>query len=155
LDQGYFGLNSLGLQVGSSASLSIGSGVNFAYGPITLHGNQTLTVTPLAGQSDTIGDAINDDAGSGTGVGRLVMNGAGTLYLTNSNSFASDPSSITSNFTGGIAIQSGVLDIGVNGAAGAGDVTIAGGRLVLDTTSGQFEALQNTPQPRIALASIG
>src|SRR5262249_27785605 len=39
--------------------------------------------------------------------------------------------------------------------AGSGDVVIEGGRLVLDTTSGHFEASPNMPEPRIALASIG
>lgn len=73
-------------------------------------GANTLTVT---GTSRTI---IHNQI---TGTGAVVKNGAGILRLTDT----------ANNFSGGLTMNQGVLEIGANAALGTGTFTINGGEL--------------------------
>jgi autotransporter-associated beta strand protein len=92
-----------------------------AYGSgIFLQGNQTVTLTPAAGDTEVISGVIADMTGSKdqsgqTGAGTLLVDGAGVAELA-----------ATNTFTGGVTLKSGVLELAAAGAQGSGAVTFAG-----------------------------
>jgi Hint domain/Passenger-associated-transport-repeat len=104
----------------SGGSVQGGSGGNAgsAFGSgIFLQGNESITFAPGAGQTLTISDNIADQSGSGgtaseASAGAVVINGAGTVVLSGTNSY-----------TGGTTIDAGTLDLGSAGAAGSGVIT--------------------------------
>ena len=90
-------------------------------GGIFLQGNQSLTFAPGAAQTVTVSGVIADmtgshDASHQTGAGALVLNGAGVLVL-----------SATNTFTGGVTLDQGVLELSAAAAAGAGTISFAAG----------------------------
>jgi hypothetical protein len=99
-----------------------------AYGDgIFLQGVETLTLAPAGGQTLTISGVIADITGSThprkpTGVGKLEIDGAGTVVLDADNTF-----------TGGIDVAAGNLDLAATGAAGSGPISGAG---TLELTGG-------------------
>jgi autotransporter-associated beta strand protein len=81
---------------GGQSGAGIGSG-------LFLGGNGTLSLTPGAGQTQTIGDAIVDQTGAGgtganAGSWSLAKGGTGTTILTGANAY-----------TGGVTVSGGVL----------------------------------------------
>jgi hypothetical protein len=107
------------LGAGSVAGGTGAGGANGeAYGGgLFLQGNETITLSPASGQTETISGVIADMTGSNdpsgeTGAGGLVVSGLGTVDLTAANSF-----------TGGIALDlSATLELGTSGAAGGGAI---------------------------------
>jgi hypothetical protein len=84
-------------------------------GGIFLQGKETVTFAPGPGQTLTFADVIADESGSGgSGVGSLIMNGAGTLVLSADNTY-----------TGTTDVQSGTLLI--DGANTNSAVTVGNG----------------------------
>jgi autotransporter-associated beta strand protein len=80
--------------------------------------NQAIDLAPTAGQTLTIGDQIADQSGSDPtnsyrdpGAGTLSVGGIGTVVL-----------GATNDFTGGIDLNSGTLDLAAAGAAGSGPI---------------------------------
>ncbi len=105
-----------GAASGGSGTGGGGSGAALG-GGIFIQGTDTVTLAPAAGQTLTIGDVIADQAGSGgTGAASLILNGAGTVVLSASNSFS-----------GGMTLRGGTLSLQAPGAAGAGTITFAYG----------------------------
>jgi autotransporter-associated beta strand protein len=109
-----------------------GSNQGEAYGSgIFLQGNQTLTLAPVAGDTETINGVIADMSGSvdatgqttnGTGVGSLVI-GDGTSQGTVVLAPVDAEGNPTANtFTGSITVKSGTLELGSAGAAGTGTI---------------------------------
>ena len=109
-----------------------------AFGPgFYLQGSGTITFAPEAGKTQTIADAIEDEAGviangyvnlsdhPGTGSYGLVINGAGTLLLNNVN-----------HYTGGTTVDAGTL--GGSGSIGALTVNV-GGTLAPGNSPGIFK----------------
>jgi autotransporter-associated beta strand protein len=100
-----------------------GSGANgeaFGNG-IFLEGNETITLAPASGTTESIRGVIADQTGSGgtgpdAGAGKLRLNGAGMLDLTAANTF-----------TGGVNIDKGALELANSHAAGSGAITFAAG----------------------------
>ncbi len=101
-----------------------------AYGSgIFLQGNQSVTLSPTAGQTLTIAGVIADVTGSHdsspfhtAGAGSLADSGAGRLVL-----------SATNTFTGGVTLNGGTLELAAAGASGTGAITLAGtAAVVLD-----------------------
>ncbi|HZL00284.1 MAG TPA: hypothetical protein VFC47_10315, partial [Caulobacteraceae bacterium] len=146
---GTFGASQgIAISVGSGASLAVGMAQFNDVGAvaIALHGDQTLLFAPGAGQETDIGGSITDDAGSGagSGVGRLVIQGAGKTVLDAGDSF-----------TGGITVDSGSLDLNAPGAGGSGGVTLDGGDLTFSTP----DAISSSPivfgGPGATLSLIG
>jgi autotransporter-associated beta strand protein len=103
-----------------------------AYGSgIFLQGNQTITLVPVTGDTETINGVIADMSGSvdstggttnGTGAGSLVIGDGtsrGTVVLAPADA-GGNPTANT--FTGGITIKSGTLDLAAAGAAGTGTI---------------------------------
>jgi autotransporter-associated beta strand protein len=87
------------------------SGSAFGTG-IFIQGGSNLALAPAAGQTLTIADVIADASGSGgSGVGSVVLNGAGTVVL-----------SATDSFSGGTVLQMGTLSLQASGAAGSGPI---------------------------------
>jgi autotransporter-associated beta strand protein len=86
-----------------------------AYGSgIFIQGRNTLTFSPDSGQTQVISGVIADEAGSDPSfgsssfnIGRLVVDGQGTLTLKGHNTF-----------TGGVTINAGRLELADNTAAG-------------------------------------
>ena len=125
------------LSVADPASLA-GSGPNPAgvtFGGGTLQTAADLTysgtITVLAG-GGTIDSDGNADSFSGaiTGNGGLCLTGAGMLDLT-----------ATNNFTGGITLDSGTLELAASGAGGAGAITFSASNdptFVLDAAATPF-----------------
>jgi autotransporter-associated beta strand protein len=78
---------------------------------------------------ETISDVIADQTGSGgtggnRGTGGVTINGAGTLVLDARNTF-----------TGGVTLDSGVLEIGAGGSAGSGKIAFEGSQATPPTTA--------------------
>ena len=103
------------------------SGVGSAYGSgVFLQGEGgRLTFSPGAGTTQTLGDGVADQFGSGDTSGdasgwSLLMNGAGTLNLAGANTY-----------TGGTNVSAGTLE--VSGTT-AGDATVSGGLLEVTST---------------------
>ena len=124
-------------------------------GGIFLQGSENLHFTPVLGTTVTISDVIADEFGSGgvgaSGLGRLTLDGAGTLELGAVNTFA-----------GGITIKTGTLEIGVDGTAGGGAISFAGhtATLRIDATPGDGSTASNALShfvggDRLDLAGLG
>jgi autotransporter-associated beta strand protein/VCBS repeat-containing protein len=132
LDQFIFDdLGSGAVDIGGAATLAIGSGTTIDES-IALHGNQTLVATPVAGMgSDQLEGPITDDraTNTGTGVAQLVMNGTGTLVL------GGHPGEAVNDFSGGVVLDSGELDIAANGLVGNGNLLIEGGLAVIESSA--------------------
>ncbi|HUN43172.1 MAG TPA: Hint domain-containing protein [Acetobacteraceae bacterium] len=101
----------------------IGSGI-FLYGA-----NQAATFNPVLGKSVTVDDVIIDQKGAGNGsnTGRVILNGAGTLVLGNSNTFS-----------GGTTLEGGgTLELNHSGAGGSGGITFGSGsnRLLIGSSN--------------------
>jgi hypothetical protein len=86
---------------------------------IFIMGDQTVTLAAVAGQTLTINDQISDQSGSDPtdsygdpGAGTLAIAGAGTIVLAAAN-----------DFTGGLVLQGGTLDLAAVGAAGSGPIS--------------------------------
>ncbi|MGO8740102.1 Hint domain-containing protein [Rhodoblastus sp.] len=97
-----------------------------AYGSgVFLQGNETITLSATAGTPLTVSGVIADQTGSGgTGAGKIDIAGTGVVALSADNTFV-----------GGVTIESGTLELGASGAAGAGGIAFApgaGATLVLD-----------------------
>ena len=115
----------------ANTNISSGSGSGGTGSGLLIQGTQALTFAPGAGITETISDAIADQAGSstGSGVGSLVKTGAGTLTLSAGN-----------NFTGGITITQGTVELAAPGSAGSGVVTVSGSG-VLKVNPGAFAGM--------------
>jgi len=101
---------------GGAGSNGAAAGSGFGSG-IFIQGSNNLTFAPASGQTLAIGDVIADQGGSGgNGAGGLIINGAGTVVLSASNSF-----------TGGTVLRGGTLSLQAPGAAGSGPITFAYG----------------------------
>jgi autotransporter-associated beta strand protein len=95
------------------------SGLNIGSGAVTLGGNRTVTVDA---NILTVGGIIDD----GVNTYSLTKAGAGTLTLTNANTYG-----------GGTFLNAGKLQVeGHNGVLGFGNFTIAGSSLVLQSLLG-------------------
>ena len=95
-----------------TAGSAIGSG-------IFLYGSQTLTVSPALGKTLSISDQIIDQKGAGNGsnTGAVLVNGAGEVIL-----------SATNSFWGGTTIQAGgTLDLAASGAGGNAAIRFGAG----------------------------
>src|SRR5206468_3109773 len=102
---------------GTTGGGAFGSGMFLA-------GNGTLTFGPATGETQTISDVIADETGSGfggtPGSWALSKSGAGTLYLSNANTYS-----------GGTTVTGGTLEIGSNGALGSGALSLQDGTALL------------------------
>jgi autotransporter-associated beta strand protein len=113
---------SLTIEGGSlgSGTVSGGGGGGQAFGGgIFLQGDESITLAPASGTTETISGVIADQTGSGgtgsnAGAGGLILNGAGTLELTAANTYA-----------GGTTIDQGVLELANAEAAGSGKIHFA------------------------------
>lgn len=130
-----------GLRFGETGTGTPANGYGQAYGDgIFLQGAEAITFTPAGGQTVEIDGTIADmtgshDATGQTGVGTLIMNGAGTLYLSANNTYHTVNGTAVAGFTGGVTLNSGTLELGTSGSAGSSGVTIgahAAATLVLD-----------------------
>jgi autotransporter-associated beta strand protein len=84
---------------------------------IFIQGGSNLTFAPPSGQTLTIANVIADPSGSGgSGVGGLILNGAGTTVL-----------SATNTFSGGSLLEAGTLSLQASGAAGSGPIAFTYG----------------------------
>jgi autotransporter-associated beta strand protein len=114
-----------GAVAGGSGSGGGGSGQAFGSG-IFLQGNETITLAVPTGTGLTISDVIADQTGSGgtgtnAGAGRLVISGGGSVTLEGANTF-----------TGGVTIESGLLELANKTAAGSGNIHFASTNGILD-----------------------
>ena len=100
---------------------------------IFLQGNETITLAPPSGTTETVSGVVTDQTGSGgtganAGAGSLAIDGAGTVDLT-----------AASTFTGGVTIDKGALELGKSAAAGSGGITFAAGAdASLDLSAGVY-----------------
>ena len=85
-------------------------------------GNHAVTLAPDAGETLNIQDTIADQTGGG-GTGSIVKSGAGTLILGGNNSFS-----------GGIAVNAGLLSISSDGNLGSGGTLALGNGTTLQLT---------------------
>jgi hypothetical protein len=113
------GLLTGGSVKGGSASSGGNTGGQAGAG-IFIQGTQTVTLQADLGQMLTVSDEISDQTGSGgTGVeaaaGTVDISGLGTVVLDAKNTFV-----------GGIMLNSGTLELGAAGAAGAGAIDFIG-----------------------------
>jgi hypothetical protein len=77
------------------------------------------------GQTETIAGEIADQGGSGgSGAGRIVIAGSGTVDL---DPTAANGSAENNTYSGGTTIQSGTLELAHVGAAGSGDIIFSAG----------------------------
>lgn len=109
-----------GAATGGSGSGAGSTGSAFGSGIFT-QGSGTITLAPASGQTLSIGDVIADSTGSGGGGATggstgLIMNGAGTVVLSASNTF-----------TGGSTLKGGTVSLQAPGAAGSGLISFAYG----------------------------
>ena len=96
---------------GSQVGSAFGDGIFIQGGTVEIGVGQTSQ------QTTTVSGVVADMAGSGdsTGVGQLLIGGAGTVVLGAANSYI-----------GGTQIQSGTLEITAAGTAGSGTIQFAG-----------------------------
>ncbi len=98
---------------------------------------QAITLSPAIGQTLTLGGVITDQhasISSSSGQGSLVTAGGGTAVIT-----AAD------NFTGGITLLGGTLQLGAGGSlSGSGTLAINGGSFDLSGHSETFTNLSGT-----------
>jgi autotransporter-associated beta strand protein len=104
--------------------------------------NAVTTVTNSAGgaaKTLTINQATAADYGAGTGAGTIT----GNLALTKGGS-ATLTLSAANSYTGGTTIVAGSLSGSVNGAFGAGDVSVLNTAISLTIQTGVADAIANT-----------
>lgn len=129
---GSFSVDGGSVQGGTSSNASNGEGFGSGF---FMQGSGTLNFTPGTGQTQTISDAIEDEAGviaggyvapAGFGPGgqwRLNKTGDGTLVLTGTNTY-----------TGNTTVDAGTLVVGVGGAGSiASNVTVGGAGTLMGT----------------------
>ena len=107
-----------GLLTGDTVTGGTGANNGQAFGGgIFIEGDETITLAATSAMPLTIGNQIADQRGVGgtAGTGGLVIQGPGAVDLDANNSFV-----------GGIAINSGTLELGHTGAAGSGPISFAG-----------------------------
>jgi outer membrane autotransporter protein len=104
--------------------------------PITLTGNAALSVT---GGSVQQNGAIGESGGSQS----LTKTGAGTLQLT-----------ATNNYSGGTAIQGGVLDMAAANALGSGAVQVAVGAGLRMSNAATLATQAVTNQGRVDMSNV-
>ena len=115
------GVLSGGAVAGGAVSAYSGNGKGSAYGAgIFLQGNENINFAPTLTAPVIISDVIADQTGSGgsganAGGGSLTLDGPGVLTLNAQN-----------NFSGGVTLDQGTLEIGALGSAGSGAITFAG-----------------------------
>ncbi|MBS0631963.1 MAG: autotransporter-associated beta strand repeat-containing protein [Verrucomicrobia bacterium] len=95
-------------------------------GTVNLSNATTLTMTEASGQNDTFAGVI-------AGGGAVVKAGSGTLSLTGLN-----------NYSGGMTLNSGVVNVSAGASVGSGPLTMKGGTLNLNTASQSVSALNGT-----------
>lgn len=96
------------------AVISVQAGASNAIAsPVSL--NADLAVTTAAGASLTLGNAVNNSSGLRT----VSVTGQGALILNGNNSYGPTAGSI------GTIVNGGVLQLGANTAAGAGDLSVS------------------------------
>jgi autotransporter-associated beta strand protein len=93
-------------------------------------GTATITVGAAGG---SFGGTIADNGGIAGGSVAVVLNGAGALALSGTNTYSS-----------GTTVAAGTLNINSNSAVGSGTLTLAGGNI--DNTSGHPVTLGNVPE---------
>ena len=109
VDGGLLGQGSVQGGAGANGGSAFGSGM-------FLQGGETVVLSAPGGQTLTVSGVVADEAGSGGGAaGALIVSGSGKVDLNAANTFV-----------GGIAVQSGTLELGQTGAAGAGPISFAG-----------------------------
>ncbi|WP_036662661.1 autotransporter domain-containing protein [Pandoraea sp. SD6-2] len=109
----------------SGATFTIGSNGALNIGNATANGTSAGTVTGLAGSISNLG-AINFNQSDTSytfstaiaGTGKVVQNGSGTTFLTGANSYS-----------GGTAVNAGLINFSNGGNLGTGSVTLNGGGL--------------------------
>ncbi|MCX7045484.1 MAG: autotransporter-associated beta strand repeat-containing protein, partial [Candidatus Sumerlaeota bacterium] len=134
----------------SGASALIVNNANTYTGATTINeGTLTISGAGNLGGGDYGGAILNNGAlvysgpgvqtldGAISGVGSVIKSGAGTLAL---NPLLSAPSA----YSGGTAVNAGVLQIMQNTAAGANPITLSGGKLVLQAGIGLHEGVINS-----------
>lgn len=113
-----------------NSARALGSGI-FLFGSDLNNGGSgaLLTLQMSSGQTETLSDAIADQTGSGgagatAGAWGLNVNGSGTLILSGANTFS-----------GGVAVNGGMLavDNSSGSGTGSGTVTVANGATVTGT----------------------
>ncbi|MGP7985203.1 autotransporter-associated beta strand repeat-containing protein, partial [Rhodoblastus sp.] len=108
---------------GGADGSAFGAGVFF-------QGGNQLVLDPASGQTTTISDVIADQEGAigssgGGGSVSLLLDGAGTVDLAAPN-----------QFTGGVTVQSGTLELGADAGAGGGAIDLAAGTTLAFSAGG-------------------
>ncbi len=146
------GLTLASATIGGGAALggnggASGIGMGFGAG-LFLQGNQQIALSPGAGQTLAIGDAIADQTGSTgqtglsaagdplAGAGSLLVEGPGRVVLSAVSS--SNTLMLGETYSGGTTLTAGsTLELTLRGPLGSGDVDFDGpATLVIDKTSG-------------------
>lgn len=139
LESGTLAVNT-GAALGTGSSLTISGATLKATGPLAVSHNITLAVP--VGSVDTNGNSVTF-SGNITGPGPLVKDGAGTLSLTGSNSYAST------------TIHAGVLQIGA-GSTGSIDGPVSNsGELVFNRSGSITFASQITGSGSVSTLGSG
>ena len=119
---------------GKSGTVTVGNGVNanrltFRGDGYTLQGG-TITLTGIEPTISTVENVKATLAATLTGTDGLSKTGAGTLTLTNANSYS-----------GGTQVNAGILVVGTSGTLGTGDLTLADGAVCqLENPKGSLAA---------------
>ncbi len=136
------GAGVLGGVGGADAGGATTGGAGSAFGKaMFLQGNGgSLTFTPAAGQTETLGDGITDQAAvsNAATVGwSLLMNGAGTLTLAGDSSYDggttvdSGTLQVSGTLHSDVTVNGGLLEVPVGGTV-TGNVTVASGATFCD-----------------------
>ncbi len=118
---------------GSSNQLIFNGGTLQASGTITSPSTRAVSVAAATGTIDTAGNTVSL-AGAVSGTNGLTKIGSGALQLSGTNTFQ-----------GGVALNTGELDINSATALGTGTLTISGGTTI-DSTSANTTESNNNPQ---------
>ena len=136
-------------QGGASAFGLGGAGLGLGAG-IFLQGDQQITLSPAAGTTLAIGDAIADQTGSTgqtglsaagdplAGAGSVLVEGPGRVVLSAKGTSPEGATVLGETYSGGTTLTGGTLELAVVGQLGhGGDVVFAGpATLVLDVQPG-------------------
>jgi autotransporter-associated beta strand protein len=137
-------LFTLGTTAGSALDASGSGAINFANtGSCVLSGTntaRTLTLTGTNTGNNTLAGIITDN---GTGATSLVKSGGGTWLLSGVNTY-----------TGGTTVTGGTLVTDATGTIGTGNLTLAGGNLVLGNASALSNNATFTFSPSMGAGSI-
>ncbi|SCW58976.1 autotransporter domain-containing protein [Ancylobacter rudongensis] len=141
--------NSVAGGTGGSSTAGAGGNGAAAGAGLFLAGNGTLGLSSVAGETQTISDAITDQTGAGgtganAGSWGLVKTGAGTLTLTGANSYTGGTTvsggvlrGNSTSLKGGIVNNASVVfdqtaaGIYAGSMSGTGALTVTGGKLTL------------------------